>query len=136
MLSATNAVSPVGAASHICSFRFLAWLECAGFCRLTLKFIAPLYGEWVNAVIFAGPQSVNLGYQYPAGYAVQSGTLLLDLSHLSSIKVLPGGRAVVGAGARLGPLYYQIWQQGRQIFPAGTCPSVGVGGHLLGTCDS
>ena len=40
--------------------------------------------------------------------------------------------ADIGAGIRLGPLYYAAWQDGHKAFPAGTCPAVGAGGHLLG----
>ena len=38
----------------------------------------------------------------------------------------------VGAGVRLGPLYYALWQQGKRAIPGGTCPTVGAGGHILG----
>ena len=46
---------------------------------------------------------------------------------------LGGLTAEIGAGIRLGPLYYAAWQDGQKAFPGGTCPAVGVGGHLLGT---
>jgi FAD/FMN-containing dehydrogenase len=41
------------------------------------------------------------------------------------------GQAVVGAGARLGNIYDVLGRHGVAI-PAGTCPSVGIGGHALG----
>jgi FAD/FMN-containing dehydrogenase len=40
--------------------------------------------------------------------------------------------AVVGAGWRLGPLYYALWNAGKVTLPAGSCPTVGVAGHALG----
>ena len=41
------------------------------------------------------------------------------------------GQAVVGPGARLGNIYNALAAHGLAI-PAGTCPSVGIGGHALG----
>ncbi|KAF9584394.1 hypothetical protein BGW38_006629 [Lunasporangiospora selenospora] len=42
------------------------------------------------------------------------------------------GIATIGAGVRLGPLYSKLWAAGQYLIPAGTCPSVGIGGIALG----
>jgi len=68
------------------------------------------------------------GHSY-GGYSTTKG-VVVDLAHLSAVR-LDGGRAVVGAGARLGLIYTGLGAHGLAI-PAGTCPSVGIGGHALG----
>lgn len=68
------------------------------------------------------------GHSY-GGYSTTTG-VVVDLAHLSGITVR-NGRATIGAGARLGNVYATLDAHGVAI-PAGTCPSVGIGGHTLG----
>ena len=68
------------------------------------------------------------GHSY-GGYSTTTG-VVVDLSKLAGVQVT-GGQAVVGPGARLGNIYNTLGQRGLAI-PAGTCPSVGIGGHALG----
>ncbi|MER6073519.1 FAD-binding oxidoreductase [Streptomyces sp. NPDC001817] len=87
----------------------------------------------------------NGGHSY-AGYSSGDNRLILDVSRLNRIRV-SGGTAVVGAGSKLIDVYRGLAAKGVTI-PAGSCPSVGVSGLVLGgghgvasrayglTCDS
>ena len=68
------------------------------------------------------------GHSY-GGYSTTPG-VVVDLSRLAAVHV-SAGQAVVGPGARLGNIYNTLAAHGLAI-PAGTCPSVGIGGHALG----
>jgi len=59
---------------------------------------------------------------------------VLDLGELRSISIdASRSEAWVGSGATLGELYYAVGKaSGRLGFPAGLCPTVGVGGHFSG----
>lgn len=71
------------------------------------------------------------GHSY-AGYSVLPKGVVLDLRKISGIRVDQGsGIATIGAGAQLIDVYTALAAHGRTI-PAGSCPSVGLGGHALG----
>jgi hypothetical protein len=59
---------------------------------------------------------------------------VLDLAAVRDIRVdAARAEAWVGSGATLGELYYAVGAASRTLaFPAGVCPTVGVGGHLSG----
>lgn len=72
-----------------------------------------------------------------ACYAERNGTLTLSLEEMAWVRV--GGprhapTVTVGGGTRLGALYYHVNRLAGSSWSvvAGTCPSVGVGGHILG----
>ncbi|KAJ3692116.1 hypothetical protein LUZ60_012466 [Juncus effusus] len=60
--------------------------------------------------------------------------VILDLVNLNEVEVdVNQGTAWVQAGATLGELYYKIGNMTNHYgFPAGTCPTIGTGGHLSG----
>ncbi|MFJ9717698.1 FAD-binding oxidoreductase [Streptomyces sp. NPDC101213] len=87
----------------------------------------------------------NGGHSY-GGWSSGDGRLILDVSRLNRVRA-SGRSAVVGAGAKLIDVYRALAAKGVTI-PAGSCPTVGVSGLVLGgghgvvsrayglTCDS
>jgi FAD/FMN-containing dehydrogenase len=100
-----------------------------------LAVVQPLDAADVGAVVkWAGKTGVHIvprsgGHSY-GGYSTVANGVVVDLGRLKSVAVSQG-RGLVGAGARLGTIYGGLAAHGLAI-PAGTCPSVGIGGHVLG----
>ncbi|MGW0949800.1 FAD-binding oxidoreductase [Streptomyces sp. NPDC002623] len=87
----------------------------------------------------------NGGHSY-GGWSSGDGRLIIDVSKLNRVRA-SGTSAVVGAGSKLIDVYRTLAAKGVTI-PAGSCPTVGVSGLVLGgghgvvsrayglTCDS
>ncbi|KAJ0503669.1 putative tetrahydroberberine oxidase [Helianthus annuus] len=75
------------------------------------------------------------GLSYTSHDHNQSPFVVLDLKELRSITIESNNNntAWVESGATLGELYYWVSKQSKNLgFPAGVCPTVGIGGHISG----
>ncbi|KAI0495642.1 hypothetical protein KFK09_021945 [Dendrobium nobile] len=107
-----------------------------------LIFLPALENHVQAAVLCSGSLSIPIrtrsgGHDYEGlSYtSTSSQFVLIDLQFLSSINVdyRYSRTAWVQAGASLGKLYHTIANKSSTAaFPAGLCPTVGVGGHLSG----
>ncbi|CAL5042401.1 unnamed protein product [Urochloa decumbens] len=105
--------------------------------------VTPTNASHVQATVLCGRQSglrirVRSGghdYEGLSYRAVRSEPFaVLDMSLLRSVRVdAQSATAWVDSGAQLGELYYAIGKASNLLgFPAGLCPTVGVGGHFSG----
>lgn len=78
------------------------------------------------------PFRIRSGGHNSEGFSVVDNGIVIDMSRLSSVTVSDdASRAVVGPGALLGDVYQTLWAAGVTI-PAGVCPDIRIGGHVLG----
>ncbi|CAA7054576.1 unnamed protein product [Microthlaspi erraticum] len=98
------------------------------------------YSHVSAAVICSKPLNFVLkirsgGHDYDGlSYISDKPFFILDMSNLRNVSVdIADQSAWISAGATLGEVYYRIWEKSKiHGFPAGVCPTVGVGGHISG----
>jgi len=89
-----------------------------------------------EAVICAAEHGIKVaarsgGHSYASfGLGGNDGQLVIQLDHMYGATLREDNVAVVLAGTRLGVVTETLFEQGRRGFSHGTCPSVGVGGHV------
>ncbi|XP_030479575.2 berberine bridge enzyme-like 22 [Cannabis sativa] len=106
-----------------------------------LLIITPFHESEIQAAVVCSQKNglqVRIrsgGHDYEGlSYLSKTPFIIIDLINLRSIDVnLEDETAWVQSGATLGELYYAIAKESEiHGFPAGICPSVGLGGHLSG----
>ncbi|XP_057462111.1 tetrahydroberberine oxidase-like [Actinidia eriantha] len=106
-----------------------------------LVIVTPLDESQIQATIYCAKthgmeiRTRSGGHDYEGlSYISKVPFVVLDLINLNSIVVdAENGTAWVQSGATIGQLYYRIAEKSRNYgFPAGICPTVGVGGHFSG----
>ncbi|QRV80312.1 reticuline oxidase [Ceratobasidium sp. AG-Ba] len=70
------------------------------------------------------------GHSYALfGVGGQDGSLVIDVSNMTSFSIDASGSAKFQTGNRLGNIAQKLWDNGKRVLPHGTCPYVGLGGH-------
>ncbi|KAK7401460.1 hypothetical protein VNO78_12968 [Psophocarpus tetragonolobus] len=109
--------------------------------RKPLLILTPFHESEIQAAILCSKElGLQLrvrsgGHDYEGlSYLSKVPFVMVDLINIRSIEInLADETAWVQAGASLGELYYKISKVSKvHGFPAGTCPSIGVGGHISG----
>lgn len=73
------------------------------------------------------------GHSYASlGHGGEDNHLVIDITAMNDVSVDPVTHiATVGAGARLGDVASELYRQGGRAIAHGSCPGVGISGHLL-----
>jgi len=59
--------------------------------------------------------------------------IIINMEAINDIDINTNeGTGTFGAGARIGPIYYKLYQYDQYTINAGVCPWVGLAGHALG----
>uniref|UniRef100_A0A6N2N415 FAD-binding PCMH-type domain-containing protein n=1 Tax=Salix viminalis TaxID=40686 RepID=A0A6N2N415_SALVM len=106
--------------------------------RKPLAIVTPTNASHIQAAILCSRLTIRIrsgGHDFEGlSYRAALPFVIIDLINLRTINVDAENKtAWVQAGATLGELYYSISEKSRTLaFPAGNCPTVGVGGHFSG----
>ncbi|KAK7419738.1 hypothetical protein QQX98_003110 [Neonectria punicea] len=72
------------------------------------------------------------GHSYTSfGFGGEDGHLIIELDRMYGVSLAKDGTAKIQPGARLGHVATELYNQGKRAISHGTCPGVGVGGHVL-----
>ncbi|KAJ1389697.1 FAD-binding, type 2 [Sesbania bispinosa] len=106
-----------------------------------LLIVTPLHEYQVQATVICA-KSIGVQLKIRSGghdfegisYVSEVPFIILDMFNFQNVTVdIQNEIAVIQSGASLGQVYYRIWEKSKvHGFPAGACPTVGVGGHLSG----
>ncbi|KAL5577775.1 hypothetical protein UlMin_019474 [Ulmus minor] len=106
-----------------------------------LLILTPFHESEIQAAVICSKRNGLLirirsgGHDYEGlSYMCRTPFIIIDLINFRSVDVnLKEETAWVQSGATLGELYYSIAKESKiHGFPAGVCPSVGIGGHFSG----
>ncbi|XVF78048.1 hypothetical protein PTKIN_Ptkin14bG0097100 [Pterospermum kingtungense] len=118
----------------------MRWLN-SSMASTPLLIITPFHESEIQAALICSKKlglQVRVrsgGHDYEGlSYLGQTPFIIIDLGNLRSVEInIEEETAWVQSGATLGELYYAIGKKSNiHAFPAGLCPTVGVGGHLSG----
>ncbi|KAL4011844.1 hypothetical protein IC575_028908 [Cucumis melo] len=107
-----------------------------------IAIITPIHVSQIQVAIICSRTHGSLQIRTRSGghdfeglsYVAHHPFIILDLINLRSISIdVKNNTAWVESGATVGELYYKIAEKSRSLaFPAGVCPSVGIGGFISG----
>jgi len=124
----TPADAGYDSARHIWNERFDCRPRAIVYPRDTAGVVAALSYARDNTI----PFRIRSGGHNVEGFCVVDDGIVIDLSRLTSIVVSEDRtRAVVSPGVLLGDVYAHLGAAGVTI-PAGVCPDIRIGGHVLG----
>ncbi|KAL3522905.1 hypothetical protein ACH5RR_015739 [Cinchona calisaya] len=131
-----NSSFPAVLQTYIRNLRFNESTTRKPFLILTALDVSHIQAAVICAKVYALQMKIRSGgHDYEGvSYVSEVPFFILDLFNLRSINVnIAEETAWVQVGATLGEVYYRIAEKSNvHAFPAGVCPTVGVGGHFSG----